>query len=48
MGDALAELGALAKTPGANIIKLPNISASVLQLKAAIVELQGRGFALPD
>ncbi|MEA2198089.1 MAG: isocitrate dehydrogenase [Solirubrobacteraceae bacterium] len=46
--DALAELGALAKTPAANIIKLPNISASVPQLKAAIAELQGNGYALPD
>ena len=46
--DALAELGALAKTPGANIIKLPNISASVPQLKAAVAELQGKGFDLPD
>src|SRR6476646_7558225 len=46
--DALAELGDLAKTPEANIIKLPNISASVPQLKAAIKELQGQGFALPD
>ncbi|WP_394249711.1 NADP-dependent isocitrate dehydrogenase [Arthrobacter pityocampae] len=46
--DALAELGALAKTPDANIIKLPNISASVPQLKAAIAELQGQGYALPD
>jgi isocitrate dehydrogenase len=46
--DALAELGALAKTPGANIIKLPNISASIPQLKAAIAELQGKGYALPD
>jgi isocitrate dehydrogenase len=46
--DALSELGALAVTPDANIIKLPNISASVPQLKAAIAELQGRGFALPD
>ena len=46
--DALAELGALAKTPEANIIKLPNISASVPQLKAAVVELQGQGFDLPD
>ncbi|MDX6276780.1 MAG: isocitrate dehydrogenase [Nocardioidaceae bacterium] len=46
--DALAELGALAKTPEANIIKLPNISASVPQLKAAITELQGQGYALPD
>ncbi|GAB3281068.1 NADP-dependent isocitrate dehydrogenase [Sinomonas notoginsengisoli] len=46
--DALAELGALAKTPEANIIKLPNISASIPQLKAAIAELQSQGFALPD
>jgi len=46
--DALAELGALAKTPEANIVKLPNISASIPQLKAAIAELQGLGFALPD
>ncbi len=48
IGDALAELGALAKTPQANIIKLPNISASIPQLKAAIAELQAKGFALPD
>jgi isocitrate dehydrogenase len=46
--DALAELGELAKTPAANIIKLPNISASVPQLKAAIKELQDQGFAVPD
>ena len=46
--DDLAELGALATTPQANIIKLPNISASVPQLKAAIVELQAQGFAIPD
>ncbi len=46
--DALAELGELCKTPGANIIKLPNISASVPQLKAAIAELQGQGFAVPN
>ena len=46
--DALGELGALAKTPEANIVKLPNISASVPQLKAAISELQGLGYALPD
>jgi len=46
--DALAELGALALTPDANIIKLPNISASVPQLKSAISELQGSGYALPD
>ncbi len=45
--DALAELGELAKTPEANIIKLPNISASVPQLKAAIAELQEQGFDLP-
>ena len=48
IGDALAELGELAKKPEANIIKLPNISASVPQLKAAIAELQGQGYALPD
>jgi len=48
VADTLAELGALAKTPEANIIKLPNISASVPQLKAAIDELQGKGFAIPD
>ena len=46
--DALAELGELAKTPEANIIKLPNISASVPQLKAAIKELQDKGYDLPD
>ena len=46
--DALAELGALTLQPEANIIKLPNISASLPQLKAAIAELQQRGFALPD
>ncbi|MFD5335580.1 NADP-dependent isocitrate dehydrogenase [Streptomyces hawaiiensis] len=46
--DALAELGELAKTPAANIIKLPNISASIPQLKAALAELQGQGYALPD
>ncbi|GLF96310.1 NADP-dependent isocitrate dehydrogenase [Streptomyces yaizuensis] len=46
--DALAELGELAKTPGANIIKLPNISASIPQLKAAVAELQSQGYALPD
>ncbi|GAB1339016.1 NADP-dependent isocitrate dehydrogenase [Streptomyces sp. E-15] len=45
--DALTELGELAKTPAANIIKLPNISASIPQLKAAIAELQGKGYALP-
>jgi isocitrate dehydrogenase len=48
IGDALAELGDLAKTPAANIIKLPNISASIPQLKAAIAELQGQGYDLPD
>ncbi len=48
VGDALGELGALAKTPEANIIKLPNISASLPQLKEAIAELQGNGFAVPD
>ena len=48
VADALAELGELAKTPEANIIKLPNISASVPQLKAAVKELQAQGFALPD
>jgi isocitrate dehydrogenase len=48
IGDALAELGELAKTPEANIIKLPNISASIPQLKAAIAELQGQGYNLPD
>jgi isocitrate dehydrogenase len=48
VNDALAELGELAKTPEANIIKLPNISASVPQLKAAIKELQADGYDLPD
>ncbi|MCX5231876.1 NADP-dependent isocitrate dehydrogenase [Streptomyces sp. NPDC006553] len=48
IADALAELGDLAKTPGANIIKLPNVSASIPQLKAAIAELQAQGYALPD
>lgn len=46
--DALAELGDLAKTPEANIIKLPNVSASMPQLKTAIAELQQQGYALPD
>jgi isocitrate dehydrogenase len=46
--DALAELGELAKTPEANIIKLPNISASVPQIKAAIKELQSQGYKIPD
>ncbi len=48
INDALAELGELAKTPEANIIKLPNISASVPQLTATIKELQDKGYALPD
>jgi isocitrate dehydrogenase len=47
-GDALGELGALTARPDANIIKLPNISASIPQLKAAIAELQADGFAVPD
>lgn len=46
--DALKELGELAKTPDANIIKLPNISASIPQLQAAIKELQSQGYAIPD
>jgi isocitrate dehydrogenase len=48
IADALGELGELAKTPGANIIKLPNVSASIPQLKAAVAELQSQGYALPD
>ena len=48
VGDALAELGALAQTPEANIIKLPNISASIPQIKAAVAELQAQGYAIPD
>src|SRR3954471_20978687 len=48
VADALAELGELAKTPEANIIKLPNISASIPQLKVAIAELQSQGYDLPD
>ena len=48
IGDALAELGELAKTPEANIIKLPNISASIPQLQATIKELQSKGYALPN
>src|SRR4030095_6779654 len=48
IADALAELGELAKKPEANIIKLPNISASIPQLKAAIAELQKKGYALPN
>ena len=46
--DSLAELSLLAKTPEANIIKLPNVSASVPQMKAAVAELQAKGFAVPD
>ena len=46
--DFLAELGGLVKQPQTNIIKLPNISASIPQLKAAITELQGKGFSIPD
>jgi len=46
--DGLAELGQLVKTPEANVIKLPNISASIPQMKAAIAELQKKGYALPD
>src|SRR5689334_20313325 len=48
IADALAELGELAQQPEGNIIKLPNISASVPQLKAAIEELQGKGYDIPD
>ena len=48
IGDELTELGQLALKPEANIIKLPNISASIPQLRAAIKELQGKGFAVPD
>lgn len=48
IGDALAELGEMAKTPEANIIKLPNISASIPQLTACIKELQKQGYKLPD
>ncbi|CAN5790876.1 NADP-dependent isocitrate dehydrogenase [soil metagenome] len=48
VSDDLAELGRLVETPEANIIKLPNISASVPQLKACIAELQGQGYAVPD
>ena len=48
VGDALAELGKLATQPEANIVKLPNISASVPQLKAAVAELQSHGYKLPD
>ena len=48
IGDALAELGQLANTPEANIIKLPNISASIPQLTEAIAELQAQGYAVPN
>jgi isocitrate dehydrogenase len=48
VADALSELGELAQTPEANIIKLPNVSASLPQLKAAIAELQEHGYAIPD
>ncbi len=48
IADALSELGELAKTPEANIIKLPNVSASIPQLKAAVKELQDQGYALPN
>src|SRR5690606_13267936 len=48
VGDALAELGGLATLPEANIIKLPNISASIPQLKAAVAELQAKGYDIPD
>lgn len=48
VGDALSELGQLANTPEANIIKLPNVSASVPQLKTAIAELQSHGYAVPN
>ena len=48
VGDALAELGELATRPEANIIKLPNMSASIPQLKAAIAELQSQGYDIPD
>lgn len=48
IGDALAELGELAKKPEANIIKLPNISASIPQLKACILELQNKGYDIPN
>ena len=48
IGDALTELGALATTPEANIIKLPNVSASIPQLVGAITELQAQGYALPN
>ena len=48
VSDDLAELGRLVETPEANVIKLPNISASIPQLKACVAELQGKGYALPD
>jgi isocitrate dehydrogenase len=46
--DELTRLGELAKTPDANIVKLPNISASIPQLREAIAELQGKGYNIPD
>src|SRR5712672_3187862 len=46
--DELARLGALAKTPAANIVKLPNVSASIPQLKDAIAELQSQGYQVPN
>ncbi|NCB12183.1 MAG: NADP-dependent isocitrate dehydrogenase, partial [Erysipelotrichia bacterium] len=48
IGDALAQLGDMTQNPDANIIKLPNISASIPQLKAAIAELQSKGYNIPD
>ncbi|NPA71282.1 MAG: NADP-dependent isocitrate dehydrogenase [Gammaproteobacteria bacterium] len=48
IGDALSELGDIAKTPEANIVKLPNVSASIPQLEAAIAELQSHGYAIPN
>ena len=48
VSDDLAELGELVKTPEANVIKLPNISASIPQLQATIAELQAKGYALPE
>ena len=48
LGDALAELGDMVKQPEANVIKLPNISASLPQMQACIAELQARGYPLPD
>src|SRR5215213_3914773 len=48
VSDDLAELGELVKQPDANVIKLPNVSASIPQLKATIEELQAKGYAIPD